>query len=173
MPAAALAQADNKRSDWEIAEDERNFKEGEVTLPASSKPGKLLEFEVSSLATFRFFIDSDSLSLGKDGVVRYMLVARSPSGVDNVTYEGIRCGSGLYKVYATGRSDGKWIPRTMEWQEIPLRTVQRWHLVLRRSYFCPQTVTIRDVAEGLDALKRGGHPNRGFTDSAGTAGTSR
>jgi hypothetical protein len=101
-------------------------------------------------------------------VVRYTLVARSPNGVDNVSYEGLRCQSGKYKVYATGRSDGKWTPRTMEWEEIPLRTVQRWHLVLRRSYFCPQTVAIRDVAEGIDALKRGGHPNRGFTDSAGS-----
>jgi hypothetical protein len=36
--------------------------------------------------------------------------------------------------------------------------VQRWHNVLRGNYFCPERYSIQTAAEGLNALRRGGHP---------------
>jgi len=38
---------------------------------------------------------------------------------------------------------------------------QRWQIELRTEYFCPKGYTIESPAEGADALRRGGHPNRG------------
>lgn len=149
------------KSDWELSDDARNWKEIETPLPAYPKTGDLIEFQVSALATFKFFIDATSVTVGKDGVVRYTLVARSPNGVDNVTFEGIRCKGGIYRIYAGARSDGTWVPRTgAAWQEIQPKSIQRWHQVLRREYFCPQDAIISDAEEGVDALKRGGHPRR-------------
>lgn len=150
------------KSDWEREQEEREWQEGKVVLPAYPKPENLIEFVVSAASRFRFFVDQASLSVGKeDGVVRYTLVARSAAGVENVSYEGIRCKSGTYKVYAVGRESGKWTEHAGDWRRIEPKGAHGWHYVLRREYFCPQHVSIFDAAEGLDALRRGGHPNAG------------
>ena len=161
---AAVAQ---DKSDWEIQQEERSWQEIPVTLPAPPKASDLLEFSVSAATDFRFYIDTASLSVGSDGVVRYVLVARSPSGAQNVSYEGIRCKSQNYRIYATGRNDGGWIEaRSVRWRPIERATVS-WHRALQRDYFCPQGVPIFSAAEGIDALRRGGHP-----DSAGDSPAS-
>lgn len=147
-----------QKSEYELEQERLNWQEGEVKLPAYPKTEGLLEFFVSGASSFRFFIDPASLSPGnKDGVVRYTLIARSPSGYSNISYEGIRCATSSYRVYATG-NEGRWMPKDAEWRPIEPKTVQRWHLVLRSTYFCPVRIPIWTVAEGLDALRRGGHP---------------
>lgn len=151
------------KSEWEKAQEEKEFREAQVKPPAYPKArGEgLIPFFVSGASSFRFFIDPASLSVGADRVVRYTLVAISPSGYENVSYEGIRCtsGSSSSKVFAVG-SDGHWKPASdSEWREITPRAVQRWHNELRGRYFCPAYVTIFSAEEGLDALRRGGHPS--------------
>ncbi len=145
------------RSDWETRQQERDWREGEIRLPPYPGEAGLIEFSVSNVTSFRFFIDPASLSLGKDGVVRYTLVARSPSGYRNISYEGIRCANGSYKVFAIG-NDGRWSIRESDWREIEPKTVQRWHNELRWQYFCPNRGSILTAEEGLDALRRGKHP---------------
>lgn len=157
LAVQAAGQANVQKSDWELEQERREWKEGEVSLPAYPRAGGLIEFFVSGATSFRFFIDPASLSLGSDGVVRYTLIARSPSGVANVSYEGIRCATGSYNVFALG-NDGRWAARQSEWREIEPRSVQRWHNELRGRYFCPNRGTILSTGEGLDALRRGGHP---------------
>ncbi len=147
----------NQKSDWEIEQELRNFKEGEIKPPAYPKMENLIEFFVSGATSFSFFIDPASLAPGTDGVVRYTLVARSPTGVANVSYEGIRCVTNSYRSYAFG-NDGRWTISESDWRDIEPRTVQRWHLELRSRYFCPGRVPIYTAAEGVDALRRGGHP---------------
>jgi hypothetical protein len=147
------------KTDWEIEQERREWREGEVRLPAYPKRDDLIEFQVSAASDFRFFVDSASLSVGRDGVVRYTLVARSPTGAENVSHEGIRCHAGTYRIYAFGRGDGRWSERATDWRAIEPKSVQRWHNALWREYFCPQRVPIADAAEGLDALRRGGHPH--------------
>jgi hypothetical protein len=148
------------KSDWELEQEERNWREGEVRVPSYPKAENLIEFFVSAASSFRFFIDRASLSVGKDGVVRYTLVARSPSGAENVSYEGIRCRTGIYKVYARGRSDGTWSERPGDWRAIEPKSVQRWHNELRRDYFCHQNMPIHDAREAIEALRRGGLSRR-------------
>lgn len=153
------ARAENPgKSDWEREQEAREFKEGEVVLPPLPGDG-LIEFPVSAATSFRFFIDPKSISVGAEGLVRYTLVARSPSGVRNISYEGIRCGGqGVVRVYAFSTGD-KWSRNTTsEWRPIEPRGVQRWHSVLRSNYFCPARFYIQSAEEGVDALRRGGHP---------------
>jgi len=167
LPAArpVLAQNTNDpreakttgKSDWEIQEEQRNFNDGEVALPATPRAENLIEFFPSSASSFRFFVDAASLSVG-DGLVRYTLVARSSSGYENVSYEGMRCSANMIRVYA--RLNGSAWSREpgSDWKPIPPKTVQRWHNDLRDRYFCPIHAGILTRAEGLDALRRGGHP---------------
>jgi len=101
--------------------------------------------------------------VGKDGVVRYVLVARSPDGVQNVSFEGMRCASAEHRVHAFGRPDGSWSAARVGWRPLDAPSVQRRHSTLYREYFCPQNEPIRDAAEGVRALEQGGHPfSKGF-----------
>jgi hypothetical protein len=162
LPAAAQDINDPRdaktqgRSEWELREEERSFKEGEVRLPAAPKADKLIEFQPTAATSFRFFVDPDSLSV-EGGVVRYTLVARSPSGYENVSYEGMRCKANSVRVYAYAHG-GAWARARSDWKPIEPRGVQRWHNELRSRYFCPIGVSIMDRDEGLSALRRGGHP---------------
>ncbi|TAK45857.1 MAG: hypothetical protein EPO29_00885 [Betaproteobacteria bacterium] len=147
------------KSDWELAQEERDWREGEFALPAYPKPADLVPLEVGAATDFRFFVDATSLSVGRDGVVRYTLVARSRSGAENVSFEGIRCKSGRVRAYAFGQGGARWSARGTPWRAIEPGGAQRWHFILWREYFCPHAIAIRDVAEGVDALRRGGHPD--------------
>jgi hypothetical protein len=139
----------------ESESDRRDRPESGVKLPAWPKNENLLEFRASSLSSFRFFIDAASLSVEPDRVVRYTLVARSGSGVTNISYEGMRCDSGTVKTYAYGQ-DGRWNVRESEWRDIE---VGRWHSELRAGYLCVnRTAAIFSAKDGLDALRRGHNP---------------
>ena len=146
----------NGKSEWELKQDLLDWKEAGVKLPAYPKAEDLVEFFVSGATNFRFYIDPASVAPAPDGVVRYTLVARSPSGVTNVSYEGIRCTTNSYKTYAFG-NDGRWSASESEWRAIEPRSVMRWHLELRSAYFCPGKVPIRTAAEGVDFLRHGGY----------------
>ena len=150
------------KSDWEMANEGRLLREQSdaagIQPPAYPRAANLLPFSVSSASDFSFFVDPASLSLGEDRIVRYTLVARSPSGVDNVSYEGMSCGAGEYAVYAIGLGDGKWRSTPPQWKPIESRSPQRWHTELYRDYFCPGGIAIGSAAEGVLALQQGGHP---------------
>ena len=91
-------------------------------------------------------------------MVRYTLVGRSPSGTENVSFEGIRCKTGEYRVYALGRADRTWSARASQWKPVEPKTANRQHQALRRQYFCPVNSIIQTAEEGVSALRLGGHP---------------
>ena len=64
---------------------------------------------------------------------------------------------GSFRAGAVGRADGSWSHREGAWRQ----GTQSWQRTLRAEYFCPLGVTIANAAEGIDALKRGGHPRKG------------
>jgi hypothetical protein len=147
------------KSDWERQDEERSWKEIEVALPRAPRREDRLPFFMSATLDMRFFVDRHSISVGADGVVRFSLVALSAQGAENISFEGVRCKSGEYKTYAIGRADGSWSQREGKWR----RATQPWQQALRVEFFCPQGVPIASAAEGVDALGRGGHPNKGHT----------
>ena len=128
-----------------------------VKPPAYPAAEDLVGFFVSAANDFEFFIDAQSIAI--DGsIVRYTLVARSPEGVDNVSYEAIRCGTGEYRIYAIGHRDRTWAQRPTAWRAITPKSVQRWRHALLKDYFCPGGAPIFTADEGIDALRRGRHP---------------
>jgi len=145
-------------SDWERAHQERDWREIEVALPPYPRHPDLLPFFVSAASRYAFYIEAASLAPGEDGVVRYVLVVRSALGAESVTFEGIRCSTSEYRIYATGASGGGWLRSRTPWRPIAPRDIQRWHNALRDEYFCPLGLPIRTRAEGIDALRKGGRP---------------
>jgi CNP1-like family protein len=158
--ALAACGSGQQVSDWERRNPE--LVGGREAAPAPTPPPmprkeNLIEFYVGPQATFRYYIDAASLSaLYKQKEVRYLLVARSPSGVENLSYEAIRCPD-MHRIYAVGDAD-KWSVRPSEWQDIQRRTGLGVPGVLAREYFCPHRDPLQSAAEGVDALRRGGHP---------------
>lgn len=157
--AAVPAVAEIRFRNWEDP-DEPKWQEQEASLPAFPKDEDLIEFYVSATTTNRFFVDGATLNPGADGVVRYTLVVRTAGGATNVSYEGLRCQTLEYRLYATGRRDGMWVTaRSSDWKAIANSPANRQHAALSRDYLCPSRVPIFTADEGRDALRRGGHPN--------------
>lgn len=147
-------------SDWERDNRDRlalQSAEEQLPLPPYPKSENLVEFYVSPVADFKYYVDASTLNVApKQRVVRYAMVARSPSGVDNVTYEAIRC-PGEYRVLAVGQG-GKWAGRPGEWRSITRGTSLSWQYALARNYFCPHRDSIQTRDEGIYALQHGVHP---------------
>lgn len=156
---AACGTAPRHESDWERQNLARpQASDDSPAPPAYPTPANLLEYQVIGADGFRFFIDGSTLAPDKEGVVRYVLVARSPDGVDNVTFEAMRCPSAEQRIYALGH-DGRWTTARGAWRPI---NAPRYR-VLYDEYFCPQAVAIRSAYEGVLALQQGGHSfSRGF-----------
>ncbi len=134
-----------------------------VVPPAYPQEKDFVAFFVSAANAFDFFIDGTSIGI-EGGIVRYTVIARSPDGVENVSYEAIRCGSSEYRIYAIGHGDRSWAGRTTPWRAITPKSVQRWRHALLRDYFCPGGAPILTVEEGIEALRRGRHPSLDRSD---------
>lgn len=100
------------------ADDEDNFVEAGWQTPAAPQDADLLLF-YTSLTGLKFALDAKSLTVDKDGVARFTLVATSRSGAKNVSYEGLRCATMEHKLYAVGSTDGSWTKaRDPQWQPV-------------------------------------------------------
>lgn len=140
----------------EFYEEEKKWVEQDAKLPDFPKAPNLIEFDAGAATSNRYYVDGSTLSVGEDGVVRYVVVVRTHGGATNVNFEGIRCGSKERKLYAFGRNDNTWSKsRAQEWQSIRQGSYQA---VLSKEYFCPRNVIVFKAEEGVDALRRGGHP---------------
>lgn len=139
--------------------DSAPWVEEEAVLPPFPKEENLREFYVSAVTSNRFYIDAASISVGKDGVVRFALIVHSDRGATNITFEGIRCSSREQKIYATGRQDGTWAKtRINKWNTLENKQINRHHVALWREFFCPSGMPIRTTTEGVEALRLGRHP---------------
>ncbi len=148
--------------------DPKPWEEGRIDLPPWPKDGDLVEFELdrASPSRFRYFIDGSHLSIGIDGVVRYTLVAESPSGTRNVTFEGLRCkAQGVFRTYAYGSND-RFIPvEGADWQAVTSQSGDRLHRELHGHFLCgPRTFEPRPIPDMIRALKGKvrGRENAGF-----------
>lgn len=117
-------------------EENKPKKEMSLVLPAFPKDEDLLPFYVSPIQTQKFTIDEKSLLVGEDEI-RYTLVGTSSAGAKNITYEGIKCDSGMMRRYAIGRYDGTWtLSKHDEWKDIHFRDANRPQAALVLNYFC-------------------------------------
>lgn len=153
---AVHAQADGADESDQAAV---KVKEVEVVFPAFPTADSLLHFDAGAASGNRFFIDQYSINVGNDRIIRYVLVVRSPSGVDNVSFEGMRCETLERRLYATGRADRTWSrSRNDKWMEINTSTLSLPHMALARLYLCDHGLPIRSAKDGIEALRRGGPP---------------
>jgi hypothetical protein len=76
--------------------------ESETEIPPLPEPGTLQPLQITGLPPgMQLLLDTARVTVGEeDEIVRLWVYLRSAQGVDNGTYEGYRCSTGEYKVYA-------------------------------------------------------------------------
>jgi hypothetical protein len=148
--AASLQAQSHFEEDFN--DEDKPWQEIAVQLPPAPKQENLLPFFSSPSQSFA--IDSTSVSVGTDGVVRYVLVATSTGGARNVSYEGIRCAAFERKLYAFGQQNGSWSrSRRDQWERISGNAVNRQHAVLAKDYFCEQLMVAGNARQMVERIR--------------------
>jgi len=116
----------------------------------------MIPLDVGSATTHRYFVDTRSVSLGNDGIVRYTMIIKTSGGATNVSFEGIRCEVREQKYYAIGRGDKTWArARNPQWRHIEPREYTAHHMTLYLEYLCRGRF-MYDSAEQIVRLLRAG-----------------
>ncbi len=142
---------------WAQREEPEPWKEAQATPPADWSAERAVEFQLGNPTSLRYAIDPKTLTVGDDGVVRYVFIARSSSGAVNALYEGVRCQTAEVKLYARWDTDARqWRSNPAEpWQAMDFRGATRRSLQMARGGLCDGKVANRSTASMLDALRNG------------------
>lgn len=134
--------------------DEKAWTEAVAAPPASFSTEALLAFEVLKASALTYGIDPNTLTVGEDGVVRYVMVARSSSGALNVLYQGIRCATAETKTYGRLSDKGAWnTSPEAPWQELSFRGATRPAMILARQGICEGRTVTGNAQKILATLK--------------------
>jgi hypothetical protein len=138
--------------------DEKVWSEAVIAPPAAFSTELLLPFDVRTTSTLTYGIDPNTLTVDEDGVVRYVMVARSSSGALNVLYQGIRCATAETKTYGRLSDKGNWnASNGAAWQELSFRGTTRPAMILARQGVC-EGRTVAGNAQKILATLKSGHP---------------
>lgn len=125
--------------------------------PAFSKD-RLIPIEMPPYVTISFGVDPQTVTVGSDGVVRYVVVMRNASGSASAAYEGILCPKGEVKTFARTGSTGDWVNvKDPQWKAMTDNLPSRHAYAIAQQGACDgRTAAGRE--EIVKALKR---PQRG------------
>jgi hypothetical protein len=153
--AAALAIGPVSAAWSQPVPEEAEWRESDVPPPPAFDVGKLVSFDVSPNSSLVYGVDPATIRITQnDGVVRYVMVATSASGVRNVMYEGIRCATGEFKTYARYSADGTWSPVSQpEWRSMFGNMPSKHPLRLAKAGACDNAAPAISVREMVSRLK--------------------
>ena len=139
-------------------ESDKPWVEQMTQLPAYPEAKNLMAFDAGAVTSNQYLVDTTSIKIGQDGVIRFTLVIKSSSNAMNVSYEGLRCATSERKLYALGRDDKTWAQsRVSEWQKLDLVRQFYAQRELAKNIFCPHQQIVSTTEEAVQALKAGMH----------------
>lgn len=158
--SASAGLLDDLRS---VQPDEGLWVEETVTsLPELPKQSTLVAVRLEGDARHEYFIDPRSLSVGRDGVVRFGLVVKTRGGTQQSSYAGVHCARQEWKTYAVAADDGKWRSVTKpSWKLIEKKRSDSMRLDLYRYYLCIDKTPVSPSERILANLRRGLPPRSG------------
>ena len=162
IPAMTAAYDEEETGGWRQDHIEKPdvWEEQDVALPAYPEKKNLMDLGIATDdMQFTIYLDKPSLLLGEDGVVRYTVVLVSPSGLWNVSHEGLRCGEKQYRRFAYG-IDGSWQPlNNSPWRDVRESGANRYRGILYKRYFCNPMRPNQSVEEMIDSFSETWHEN--------------
>ncbi|MFO1234829.1 MAG: CNP1-like family protein [Rivihabitans pingtungensis] len=158
-----LAQAEYRNDMFNqnyVWETEKPWEEKTVELPAYPDGKHWQEFEVGPTTRNRHAVDTATLRLDDDGVVRFAVRVQSPDGAETLTYDGLRCETREHKRYAIGADNKTWALRPAR------RSGGGWNLA-RRAARAGRVLSVRGPQPGGQCERS--HPAHEATLSAASA----
>ncbi len=133
-----------------------DWKESDTPTPPAFDKGRLLPIEMPQYVSLRVGIDPETLVIGADGIVRYVMLAINSTGSVNAMYEGIRCATGEVKTYARHSGQGTWtLVKEPAWRALTDNLPSKHALALARQGACDgRTMAASSTAEIIKNLKR-------------------
>lgn len=155
LMASALAAALSFGAPALAQTDLNTTAELNIEPPAKFDIGQAVAFEVSPRSRLSYALIPNTLSIGSDGIVRYVMVVTSPTGAQNVLFDAVRCASDDSKTLARWSNTQKhWFANeNSSWADVN-DLKHRYSQVLARGIFCENHVTRRTVDEMLGELNR-------------------
>lgn len=134
--------------------DNPDWQETEVPAPPKFDPRQLVNIDMPAYVSMKFGVDPATLAVTPDGIVRYVMVAVSPSGSVNAFFEGIRCATGEVKSYARANDAGVWtLVKEPEWRGLNDKQPSKHALALARQGVCEGNTAAGSATEIVRRLK--------------------
>ncbi|MCM2341137.1 CNP1-like family protein [Rhodoferax sp.] len=134
--------------------DDPDWKETEVPAPPKFDAKQRVAIDMPPYVSMKFGIDPATLAITPDGIVRYTMVAVSPSGAVNAFYEGIRCATGEVKSYARANASGVWtLVKDPQWRRLNDKQPSKHALALAQQAACEGNASASSAADILKKLK--------------------
>ena len=134
--------------------DDPVWKETEVPAPPKFEAKRRIAITMPRYVSMEFGFDPATLVITPDGIVRYVMLAVSPSGDVTAFYEGIRCATGEVKSYARASADGAWtLVREPQWRGLNDRQPSKHALALALQGACEGNISARSVNDIIRKIK--------------------
>ena len=136
--------------------DDPDWKEVEVPAPPAFDLKRLVPVEMSIQSQLKWGVDPATVKMTSDGIIRYVIVAQSSSGVVNAMYEGIRCNKAEFRRYARHNPGSGWVKVTdSEWTPLRKTGASRHPETLAKGGMCDGAAPPASVAEAMQRLNAG------------------
>ena len=159
---AELIQCSQREGDAEVQrgcddsvyKEPDGWKESATILPPLPKADNLRPIDaIQASDKYEYLIDRTSIVRGSDDVIRYTVVLRAASGLENVFYEGLRCSTNTVRTFAYVGSNGRFIPATSKvWTPLATFGVRGYQYYLESEIMCGEAGFALDVDEVVKAL---------------------
>jgi hypothetical protein len=145
-----------------VPEAEEEVQELQIGPPRYPRDADLAEFTLRNPSPNHFYIDTTSISVEKDQIIRFVMVIRTPSKETNVRFSGLRCATREWKDYAFAADDKKWIDNpNANWKRIVELHYNNYQDTLFGDYFCLSGVlSTKPVGDAKKLAKLLRHPQQ-------------
>jgi hypothetical protein len=154
--AAALVLACCRMASAQFNANDPDWKETEVPPPPAFDLKRLVPVDISLQSQLKWGVDPATVKITPDGIIRYVIVAQSASGVVNAMYEGIRCNKAEFRRYARHNPDSGWVKSNdSDWTPLRQSGASRHSQVLARQGMCDGAAPPTSVQEAMRHLQTG------------------
>lgn len=124
-------------------------------LPPLPDEGALEPITLTGPGRHRHFVARQSVKVGADKVIRFVLVVKPAQGPLQSSYAGLRCRTGQWKTYAYAAAKGPWRPLAAPvWEDVESKSFDSVRSDLCRHFFCAGTAVAGNAEQLLLNLKR-------------------